>query len=25
MMGISKEDLIPEEVEKEGAEFDNMP
>ena len=25
MMGISKEDLIPVEVEKEGAEFDNMP
>ncbi|MBE0363120.1 preprotein translocase subunit SecF [Pseudoalteromonas ulvae UL12] len=24
-MGISKEDLIPVEVEKEGAEFDNMP
>ncbi len=25
MMGISKEDLIPVEVEKEGAEFDEMP
>lgn len=25
MLGISKEDLIPEVVEKEGAEFDNMP
>lgn len=25
MMGISKEDLIPVEVEKEGAELDNMP
>ncbi|EAR29938.1 preprotein translocase, auxillary membrane component (General Secretory Pathway) [Pseudoalteromonas tunicata D2] len=24
-LGISKEDLIPVEVEKEGAEFDNMP
>jgi hypothetical protein len=25
MMGISKEDLIPVEVEKEGAEFDDAP
>ncbi|MFC3033534.1 protein translocase subunit SecF [Pseudoalteromonas fenneropenaei] len=25
VMGISKEDLIPVEVEKEGAEFDSMP
>ena len=24
-LGISKEDMIPEVVEKEGAEFDEMP